>query len=425
MYNLSSITVAILAGGLGRRLQIIVNDRPKVLAKVGNTPFLQKLLDQLDQSGFKKVVLCVGYLGDQIRENFGSSYKSLNLLYSYEESSLGTAGALRRALPLLKSETVLLMNGDSFCDINFGGFLKFHLNKKADVSIAVLKFLNSGRFGKVNLGLNDKIVGFEEKKEGDKQNWINAGIYLIKRSFISQIADNREVSLEREVFPTWIGKHIYGYKSQGVFIDIGIPESFIQAERFFKVNSFFKKKAKRFILLDRDGTLIVHKPYLSHPDQIELVPGVIEALKKFKKMGLGVLIVTNQSGVGRGYFNLKTLKKIHQRLNDLLTKERVFLDGIYFCPHIPEDNCLCRKPKVELINRAVKKHHFDPTQSFVIGDNESDIELGKNIGATTFLVRTGYGSEIERKQFNPDFVVDSLKETLPIILSIYKNNLRS
>lgn len=172
---------------------------------------------------------------------------------------------------------------------------------------------------------------------------------------------------------------------------------------------------KIFVLLDRDGTIIVEKKYLSNPDHIELLPGVPDALKELKKLGLGLLIITNQSGIGRKYLDLEVLSRIHQTLTDLLLKKGVVLDDIYFCPHIPEDDCLCRKPNVELVEKASKKHNFDPKSCFVIGDNKGDIELGKNIGATTILVRTGYGRQIEKAEINPDYVVDNLEAVLPII----------
>jgi len=171
---------------------------------------------------------------------------------------------------------------------------------------------------------------------------------------------------------------------------------------------------KRVVLLDRDGTIIVEKNYLSNPDNIELLPGAADALKKLKKMGLGLVIITNQSGVGRKYFDLGTLEQIHQRLTELLLKQDVVLDDIYFCPHISEDDCLCRKPKTELVEKAARKHNFNPKDCFVIGDNKADIELGKNIGAITILVRTGYGRQIE-KEVNPDFVVDGLEIALSVI----------
>lgn len=174
-------------------------------------------------------------------------------------------------------------------------------------------------------------------------------------------------------------------------------------------------RKKRFVLLDRDGTIIVEKNYLSHPDQIELLPGASDALKEFRKLGLGLVIITNQSGIGRNYFNLAILEKIHQKLTNLLLKNGVVLDDIYFCQHTPKDNCLCRKPKIELVEKAMKKHNFDPKLCFVIGDNKGDIELGKRIGAITILVRTGYGRQTEKEKINPDYVADNLEAVLPII----------
>lgn len=174
-------------------------------------------------------------------------------------------------------------------------------------------------------------------------------------------------------------------------------------------------KKRRFVLLDRDGTIIVERNYLSNPDNIELIPGVADSLKELKDWGLGLVIITNQAGIGRKYFDLATLEKIHQKLTDLLLEKGVVLDDIYFCPHTLEDNCLCRKPKPGIVEKAMKKHNFNPKDCFVIGDNKGDIELGKNIGATTILVRTGYGRQTEKEKISPDYVVDSLKAALPII----------
>ncbi len=178
-------------------------------------------------------------------------------------------------------------------------------------------------------------------------------------------------------------------------------------------------RKKRYVLLDRDGTIIAEKNYLSDPDGIEILPGVLDGLKNLQKLGLGLLIITNQSGIGRKYFNLATLEKIHQKLIDLLLKDGVILDDIYFCPHTPEDNCLCRKPKIELVRKAITKHNFDPKLCFVVGDNKADIELGKNIGATTILVRTGYGEKIAQDEsIKPNFVVRDLLAAADVIEEI-------
>jgi len=166
---------------------------------------------------------------------------------------------------------------------------------------------------------------------------------------------------------------------------------------------------RRFVILDRDGTINIHKNYISDPDEIELIPGAAEGLRLMKKLGLGLIVITNQSAVGRGYFDLTRLDEINQRLIDLLYAENILLDGIYYCPHTPEDQCDCRKPKPALVEKAAVELGFNPSASFVIGDNICDIELGKNIEATTILVRSGYGDSIARNGvITPDFIAVDL-----------------
>jgi D-glycero-D-manno-heptose 1,7-bisphosphate phosphatase len=133
-------------------------------------------------------------------------------------------------------------------------------------------------------------------------------------------------------------------------------------------------------------------------------------------MGLGLIVVTNQSGIGRGFFDTKRLELIHERLSQLLEEEGVRLDGIYFCPHVPEDDCECRKPKTGMLESAGKELNFDPRTCFVVGDKASDIGLGKNAGATTLLVRTGYGAQVDGDgQADPDCAVSSLLEATQVI----------
>lgn len=231
--DFSKITVAILAGGLGTRLRSKVVGKPKVLAKVRNHPFLEYLLQQLYEAGCKKVILCTGYLSDQIEKTFGIKYKGMQLLYSVEQVPLGTAGSLRHVFPMLDSEAVLVMNGDSYCKVAFNKFWQFHLDKGAKASLALTSVSDTSRFGKVELGNDDSIVGFEEKKEGSGAGYINAGIYLINKDLIAELPKDKKISIEQEVFPDWIGKGFYGYKGSNTFIDIGTPRTYEQAKQFF------------------------------------------------------------------------------------------------------------------------------------------------------------------------------------------------
>lgn len=177
------------------------------------------------------------------------------------------------------------------------------------------------------------------------------------------------------------------------------------------LNFRYKVAHRGFVLLDRDGTIIKECHYLSDPERVELLPGAAEGLLLMQEMGLGLVAVTNQSGIGRGFFDEIRLGEIHQRMRELLAAEGVFLESIYFCPHTPADDCRCRKPHKGLVEMAAKELEFNPEDSFVIGDKSCDIELGQRVGAKTILVRTGYGAEVAvTKTVSPDYVVDNLLE---------------
>ena len=240
----ANITGAILAGGLGTRLRSVVSDRPKVLAQVRGQPFLAYLLDQIGQAGIRRVVLLTGYKGEQIEKTFGSRYGNMQLEYSAETEPLGTAGALRLALPKLfptavstgeqSAGTVLMLNGDSFCAADLTGFRAFHAKSHGGASLMLTSVPDTSRFGKVEVSAEELVERFVEKQEAGGAGWINAGIYLIPRDLVEQIPTGRAVSIEREMFPAWSqsGK-LRGYRGQSEFLDIGTPESYRAAEEFF------------------------------------------------------------------------------------------------------------------------------------------------------------------------------------------------
>ncbi len=233
MKNLSDITAVILAGGLGTRLRPVIGDRPKALAEVGGRPFITYLLDQLAVVKVKNVVLCTGYMSQQVKAALGETYVSMNLSYSQESSPLGTGGALRLASPLLKSDVVLVMNGDSFCETNLKAFYLVHRLREAKATILLTEVRDTNRFGWIEIEDDGRINGFIEKKKTNHPGWINAGIYLIRRSLLETISPDRMVSLEKDTFPSWIGRGLYGFRCQGRFLDIGTPESYSDAQQVF------------------------------------------------------------------------------------------------------------------------------------------------------------------------------------------------
>ena len=223
--------MAILAGGLGIRLRSAVSDRAKVVAEVKGRPFLAWLFDFLERSGLRNIVLCTGYKGDGIEREFGGRYGELSIVHSRERTPLGTGGALRLALPYFQSSTVLVMNGDSYCHLDLSAFFSIHLARSGCASLALTWAEDTRRFGRVKMQEHDQIAEFIEKGIADGPGWISAGVYLIQRQRIEEFPSNRALSLEREVFPSWIPQGLFGFKTSGRFLDIGTPESYELANR--------------------------------------------------------------------------------------------------------------------------------------------------------------------------------------------------
>jgi D-glycero-D-manno-heptose 1,7-bisphosphate phosphatase len=166
-------------------------------------------------------------------------------------------------------------------------------------------------------------------------------------------------------------------------------------------------KPRRYVLLDRDGTLIAERNYLSRVEDIELLPNTLAGLRRLAALNLGIVVVTNQSGIARGYFTWPEVTAIHEHLTRLFADNGVSLAGFYVCPHGPDEGCLCRKPEPGLALTAAHELDFDPKTVFMIGDKPCDIDLGKRLGATTFLVRTGYGEQYAASA-GADYVVADL-----------------
>lgn len=171
------------------------------------------------------------------------------------------------------------------------------------------------------------------------------------------------------------------------------------------------------VILDRDGTVICDKHYLSDPEQVELLPGAVEGLSAFEKAGLGLVIITNQSGVDRGFFSMNQVNAVNAELGSQLRRHGIELDGVFVCPHSPASGCECRKPKPGLLYDAAAKLNFEPDRCVVIGDKISDLDLGRAVGALTVLVRTGKGGiEEDRLTGQADIVADNLEQVAGTIL---------
>jgi len=224
----------LLVGGLGTRLRTVIPSTPKPLARVGNRPFLELLIRQLVGQGIRHLIMCTGYLAEQIEAEFGDGGDLGAIIeYSREPHPLGTAGALKFAQGLLQGATdFLVMNGDSFLELDLRQFMQFHRTHGGWATLAVVPVENAGRYGTVHVDSSNRITKFLEKTGEAAPGLINAGVYIFSRAILEHIPAG-PVSLEKEVFPRLLDRGVYAAREQGVFIDIGTPADYAQAQKLF------------------------------------------------------------------------------------------------------------------------------------------------------------------------------------------------
>jgi NDP-sugar pyrophosphorylase family protein len=228
------IYAVLLVGGMGTRLRSVVSNGPKALATVGNKSFLELLIRQLCDQEIRHLVMCTGYLADQIENQLGDGRNwGVSIQYSKELQPLGTAGAVKLAEPFLQdADEFLVMNGDSFMEVDFHQLLQFHRKNNAEVTMAVRQVENASRFGTVRMDSAGRVSGFLEKTGVESPGVVNAGVYVFGQEVLKQIPQG-PCSLEKDVFPKLLKRGIHALEQHGLFIDIGTPEDYARAQLIY------------------------------------------------------------------------------------------------------------------------------------------------------------------------------------------------
>lgn len=229
---LAEIDVLILCGGLGSRLRPIITECQKVLAPIGGKPFLEILVEDLVQQGFRRVIFCVGHLKEQIIERF-SDRGGAEYLFSQENVPLGTGGAIQNALLLIQSNPFLIVNGDSLCQVKFENVLQFHLDRSAAATLVLTAANGRDDGGTVLLDKACQIQSFAEKSAGhEREGFINAGIYLLRSDAVEWERLVAPFSLEFNILPALVTeKRCFGFVVDSPLIDIGTPERYQKANK--------------------------------------------------------------------------------------------------------------------------------------------------------------------------------------------------
>lgn len=416
-----------MAGGRGTRISKLFPDIPKPLIPIQDIPVLEREIISLRDQGFTDIVLTIGYMAEKIKEYFGDGGKlGVSISYFVEEEPLGNAGAL---FFLGLKEDFLLLNADAVFDVDFDRMVEFH--KRHGCWVTLFTHPNSHPYdsGLIIAGENGEVEKWltkEDERPLYYKNRVNAGLHVISPKALEmsgikkgEIRDGRKVDLDRHILKPLCGTgKMFCYDSPEYVKDMGTPERFRTVEEDYKkgvVSAKNLKNKQKAIFLDRDGTINKYVGFLRKEEEFELMDGVAEAVKKINQSGYLAVVVTNQPVIARGEVTFEELEKIHNKMETLLGIEGAYLDGIYFCPHHPHSgyegevkklkiDCDCRKPKPGMLLKAAEDLNIDLSQSYMIGDSESDIGAGKAAGCKTVLLNTGC------EYFGQDICVGRLKD---------------
>ena len=405
----------IMAGGRGTRISALFPDIPKPLIPLCGKPVLEWEILSLRDQGFTEMILTVSHMADQIMAYFGDGSRlGVRIEYFVEEKPLGNAGALFR---LGLTEDFLLLNADAVFDVDFNRFAAAHREKHALATLFTHPNSHPYDSGIVVADERGAVLRWLAKEDPRPEwvrNRVNAGLHILspevlKRSGIrpetigTEGPDGKIVKadLDRQLLKPLCGTGtMFCYDSPEYVRDMGTPDRFETVRRDFErgtVQARNLKNRQKAVFMDRDGTINVYKGFLRRTEDLELIPGAAEAIRRINASGYLAVVVTNQPVIARGEVTEEELREIHNKMETLLGREGAYLDAIYYCPHHPHSgfpgerkelkiDCACRKPKPGLLLRAAEDLNIDLSASWMIGDEEKDVQAGRAAGCRTALI---------------------------------------
>lgn len=404
--------VVIMAGGRGTRIASIASDIPKPMIQICGKPILQYQIECLRTQNLTDIILVIGHLGDCIKEYFGDgSSFNVHITYIEEKEPLGTAGALYYLKGKL-CDNFVLINGDIIFDIDFERFMKYHV--KMDAYATIFTHPNDHPYdsGLVVVDKDGYVKKWMHKEEVRSicKNRVNAGLHILSARLLDFFSEAKKIDLDREILKILIPNRLLAaYDSPEYVKDMGTPKRYEMVTKDIKnglVHAKNLKNKQRAVFLDRDGTINIHKGFVRSERDLELIPGIANVIKKINASGYLAIVVTNQPVIARGECTVEELDQIHEKMETLLGQEGAYVDDIFYCPHHPDSgfegerieykiDCNCRKPKPGMLLQAAEKYNIDLHQSYMIGDDERDMEAGRAVGCRTVMTKCNVAISID------------------------------
>ena len=378
----------IQVGGLGTRLGERTKTIPKPMLPVGGRPFLDTLIDEIARyDAFDEILLLAGHKAESILARYdGTVWGRARLAVSLEQAPLGTAGALVHDAGRLQ-ERFLLLNGDSFFDFNI---LDLATRAKSSlVHMALRADVVGDRFGRVVLD-GDRVRSFIAPGQG-ATGPVNAGVYVVARGILARVG-GLPASLEQDVFPALAADGaMTGTSYRGYFIDIGIPEDFARADV-----ELIEQLRRPAVFFDRDGVLNHDSGYTFEAGKLQWIEGAQEAVKAVNDAGYFAFVVTNQSGVARGFYEESHVHALHRWMADEMAAIGAHIDAFEYCPDHPDGTVERyrrvndrRKPGAGMITDLLARFPVNADKSLLVGDKPSDLEAARAAGLQGHLFSGG------------------------------------
>ncbi len=406
--------VVILAGGLGTRLRSEIGmNLPKPMAPVSGKPFLTYIMDRLAAAGAKRVLLAVGYHHEVIEAYFGTQYRSMEVVYSCEETPLGTGGAIRQVAEKAETENFLVLNGDTLFDLDWADFYAFHTEHKAPVSVALREVEDTARYGSVETD-GTTLTAFREKAESAGRGLINGGVYAVNKVWLLQQQQPEKFSFERDVLQALAPLRLFcGKAFADYFVDMGIPTDYQRAKR--EIAQRFPRD--RFLFLDRDGVLNerIAGDYVHNLQQWKWLPDALDAVARLTKDYERAFVVSNQQGIGKGLMTETDVAEIHDRMCAEIVAAGGRIDRVYVCPSLAAANDPNRKPNTGMAQQAAADFLEVCLQDGVmIGDSVSDMQFGWRCGMRCVYLTNGEPIPDEVTDYT-DLVYERLAEVASVV----------
>ena len=381
---MKNCSLVILVGGKGTRISKFSKGTPKPLIKFHNISFLDLILNYYSKFDFKEIILLAGYKSEFFKKKYHNKFRNFIKIKVIEENKpLGTGGALSKLKKVIKND-FLLLNGDSYFEIDLNKIKKI---QKRLINIFLIKNINyksNKKLSSLSIDNRNKITF------SSKSNYMNSGVIYFQKKIFNLFPKKKTFSLEDDFLNKLISKkNVYGTREKGFFIDIGTPENF----------QFAKKKIKKILLkpayfFDRDGVINFDKGYVSKIKDFKIKPNVLRALKILIKKNYYIFIVTNQAGVAKDKFKEKDFFKLQKFLKNKLIRHKIYLDDVKYCFFHPNAKIKKYKKKTEfrkpgnlMIESLFKSWFIERNKSVMIGDQLTDFKAAKKSKLSFFYTK--------------------------------------